>query len=118
MVTVEMAAALPVLMVLMLTGVSAVRASDLQTRCIDAARETARAAARGDPRATSLGHLALPGPADIVLRRGSTTVTAVVTIRFRPAGGHLPALTISAQATAAIEDVAAADLDPTPGRPP
>ena len=118
MVTVEMAAALPVLMVLVLTGLFAVRAGDMQGRCVDAAREVARAAARDDPRAVELGRLALPGPASISVSRAAGTVTAVVTVRLRPAGGFLPSVTISAGATAAAEDATGNAPTAATGQPP
>lgn len=118
MVTVEMAAAIPVLLVLVLAGVYAVRVADMQTRCVDAAREVARAAARDDPRAAALGRMVLPGPVDIAVRRDKDTVTATVTVRVRPVGGTLPSLTISAHATAAVESVSGAETSPASSRSP
>lgn len=118
MVTVEMAAAIPVLLVLVLAGVYAVRVADMQTRCVDAAREVARAAARDDPRAVALGRMAVPGPVVIAVRRDKDTVTATVTVRVRPAGGNLPSLTISVHATAAVESVSEAETSPVSSRSP
>ena len=81
----------------------AVQAADVQSRCVDAAREAARAAARDDPRAVALGRRALPGPADITVSRSADTVTVTVTVRMHPAGAYLPGVTITAHATAAVE---------------
>ncbi len=45
-VTAELAVALPALVLLLLAGLTAVQAVTVQLRCVDAAREAARAAAR------------------------------------------------------------------------
>jgi Flp pilus assembly protein TadG len=102
MATAEMAAALPVLMLLVLTAVYAVQVAGMRVRCLDAAREVARAAARSDPRAAAVGRAVLPG-ASVAVRRSSSTVSAVVTVRLHPLGGGLPAVTITEQVTAATE---------------
>lgn len=102
MATAELAVALPVLMLLVLTAVYAVQVAGTRVRCLDAAREVARAAARGDPGAAAIGRAVLPG-SSVVLRRGSATVTAAVTIRLRPLGSGLPPVMVSEQVTAHLE---------------
>lgn len=102
MATAELAVALPVLMLLVLTAVYAVQVAGTRVRCLDAAREVARAAARGDSAAAGTVRAALPG-SSVALRRSSLTVTAVVTIRLRPLGAGLPAVTVSERVTARTE---------------
>ncbi len=102
MATAELAVALPVLMLLVLTAVYAVQVAGTRVRCLDAAREVARAAARGDTRAPGMARAVLPG-SSVVVRRGGETVTATVTIRLRPLGAGLPAVTVSEVATAQVE---------------
>lgn len=116
MATAEMAVALPVLMLLILTAIYAVQVMGMRVRCLDAAREVARAAARGDPRATQIGREVLPGSA-VSIRRSATAVTAVVSIRLQPLGSDLPAVTVREQVTAATEPAASlARSAPTGGR--
>ena len=105
MATAEMAVALPVLMLLVLTAVYAVQVMGMRVRCLDAAREVARAAARGDPRAPTIGLEVLPG-STVSIRRSVSAVTAVVSIRLHPLGGDLPAVTVREQVTAATEPAA------------
>ena len=114
MVTVEMAAALPVLMVLVLAGLYAVRVVDARTQCLDAAREVARAAARGDAGAVAAGRAALPSGSSISVRTSAGSVTAVVIVRVHPGQSSLPAVTVTEQATAALETVPTAG---SPGQP-
>jgi Flp pilus assembly protein TadG len=110
MVTAEMAVALPVLMLLVLTAVYAVQVMGMRVRCLDAAREVARAAARGDPRAAAIGREVLPG-ASVSIRRSDGALTAVVAIRLHPLGRDLPSVTVREQVTAATEpNATAADL--------
>jgi len=115
MATAEMAAALPVLMLLVLTAVYAVQVAGMRVRCVDAAREVARAAARDDPRASAIGRAVLPG-ASVAVRHTSNSVSAVVTVTLRPLGSGLPAVTISEQVTAATEPVAAGPAEIPAGR--
>jgi Flp pilus assembly protein TadG len=102
MATAELAVALPVLMLLVLTAVYAVQVAGTRVRCLDAAREVARAAARSDPAALGLARAVLPG-SSVHVRRSSAAVTATVTIRLRPLGSGLPAVTVSEQITARTE---------------
>ena len=86
MITVELAAALPVLALLMLAGLSAVRVVDARERCLDAAREVARAAARGDDAAVARAGAVAPGGARISIARGADEVTATVSLVVHPLG--------------------------------
>jgi Flp pilus assembly protein TadG len=102
MITAELAAALPVLMMIVAVALSAVTVTDVRVRAQDAAREAARAYARGDPAAARrLAQDALPG-ADVTVG-GADVVTAVVTIRVRPIARWLPAVTVREHAAAARE---------------
>lgn len=90
-------AALLTVLLLCLVGITAVSA---QVRCIDAAREAARLAARGDERSgIAAARSVAPGGAAVQIRRDGGFVIATVTIR----SNLLPALHISATATAAAE---------------
>lgn len=98
--TVEAAFALAALvsvLVLCLAGISAVSA---QVRCVDAAREAARSAARGDtPAAMAVGRRIAPAGAAIRLRSDGGFVVATVSVRI----ALLPGLAISAEAVSAAE---------------
>lgn len=103
MVTVELAAALPVLMLLLGVALAAVSVAGQRVRAADAAREAARAAARGDSAtALRLAGDAAPGAAVSISRSGDR-VTARVRIAVHPMGGWLPAVQIAEQAVAAAE---------------
>ena len=83
--------------VLLLCG-AAITAVSLQVRCIDAAREAARLAARGDERAVSAAGSVAPGAA-VDLRRDGPYVRARVAGR----SPMLPGVVVVAEALAAIE---------------
>jgi Flp pilus assembly protein TadG len=100
--TAELAAGLPALMILLLTGLTAVGAVTAQARCLDAAREGALAAARGGPGAETAARIA-PADARISLNEGQDTVTVTVRAPMPMLGGHLPAITVRAEAVAARE---------------
>lgn len=90
-------AALVAVLVLCLAGISAVSA---QLRCLDAAREAARLAARGDaPAATAVARRIAPAGAAVRLHPDGGFVVATVTVR--PA--LLPGLVVSAEAVSAAE---------------
>ncbi|WP_076125473.1 TadE family type IV pilus minor pilin [Mycobacterium sp. IS-836] len=90
-------AALVVVLVLCLAGLSAV---SMQVRCVDAAREAARLAARGDDRsAVDAARRIAPPAARIQVRREGDFLVATVVARSK----LLPALDISAKAVAAAE---------------
>ena len=90
-------AALVVVLVLCTAGLAAISA---QIRCVDAAREAARLAARGDERAWSgaLGSLA-PANAVLQVRRVGDFVVA----RVSSSTPLLPGLTLGAESIAAVE---------------
>ncbi|MDT4911252.1 MAG: hypothetical protein QOC66_380 [Pseudonocardiales bacterium] len=103
MVTAELAACLPVLVLILAVALTAVSAVGVRVRVQDAAREAARAAARGDQMAArELAARAAPG-AVLTITRDSANVVAVVRGRVHPLGGWLPAVTVTERAVAAIE---------------
>ncbi len=84
-------------LVLCLAGITAM---SMQLRCIDAAREAARLAARGDERsAVAAARGVAPAGAGVQLRRDGGFVVATVTTR----SNLLIALRLSGTAVAAIE---------------
>lgn len=88
-------------MVVMLCIV-AILAVVTQIRCVDAAREAARLAARGDSdRAVPAAHRVAPPGALIEVREQDGWVTA----RVVAAATLVPGLEVSAEAVAALEDV-------------
>jgi hypothetical protein len=90
-------AALVVVLVLCLAGVTAV---SMQMSCVDAAREAARLAARGDERsAAEVARRIGPGGAGLHVHRDGEFVIARVTAHSR----LLPMLTIAAEAVSAAE---------------
>jgi hypothetical protein len=90
-------ATLVTVLVLCLAGITAM---SMQLRCIDAAREAARLAARGDERsAVAAARGVAPAGAGVQLRRDGGVVVATVTTRSSP----LLALRLSGTAVAAIE---------------
>lgn len=107
MVTAEVAVALPALVVLLAFALTAVAVISAQLRCVDAAREAARAAARGDGGARGYAAATAPRGASIFVSSGPGQVRAVVRAVVRPVGTFLPGFTVSATAVALRE----------PGRP-
>ena len=103
--TAELAAGLPALMLLLLAGLTAVGAVTTKTQCVDAAREGALAAARGDSGALAAGRVAPTGAA-IGVSTSADLVTVTVTARVGVLGGHLPVITVDARAVAAREPTA------------
>jgi hypothetical protein len=90
-------AALVAVLVLCVAGITAV---SMQVRCVDAAREAARLAARGNEQsAVEVAHRIAPTGAVVRLRRDGEFVVATVTARAT----LLPALAIAADAVAATE---------------
>lgn len=103
MVTAELAAALPALVVLVAAALTAVSALGQRVRAQDAAREVARAVARGDPAAGDrLARQMAPGGVATVSRSGSGVV-ADVRMTIHPLGGWLPAVQLVERAVAAAE---------------
>ncbi len=105
MVTVEAAYALAALAAFIVLGVTAVGGFAAQLRCTDAAREVARLAAAGDPRARAVGAQVAPGGARIDVRVEGEQVVAVVAARLP----LLRMLTVSARSVAALEPQAGDD---------
>jgi hypothetical protein len=100
-----LAASLPALVLLLLVAVSAVSAVRVQIQCLDAARDAALAAARGDD-GIQQGQRMAPAGAAVGLADDGDLVRATVTVRVRPLGGRLPGFTITTSATAAKEPTA------------
>jgi Flp pilus assembly protein TadG len=100
--TAEMAAGLPALMLLLFAGLTAVGAVTAQGRCVDAAREGALVAARGGSGVAEAARIA-PAEAQIDLVEGEETVTVTVRAPVPILGGHLPAISVRAEAVAARE---------------
>ena len=107
MATAELAVAMPTVLLVLGLGLSALSAGVDQIRCVDAARATARLAARGeaDHRAVSAGHRLAPSGSTISLSTGPAEVS--VTVTAPPAAGmRWLGLTLrpSASGVAARED--------------
>ena len=80
--------------------VAGLTAMSMQVRCIDAAREAARLAARGDDvAAAATGRDIAPADAGLDISRSGDQVVATVTSRSI----LLPGVAISARAVAAVE---------------
>ncbi len=88
-------AALASVLVVCLAGLNAVV---LQIRCVDAAREAARLAARGDDGAAAARRVGPDGMAVSIQRRGDTLVARVSTRT-----PLLPGIIIAAEAVSAAE---------------
>jgi hypothetical protein len=89
-------------MLLLFVGLTAVSAVTTKLRCVDAAREAARVAARGEQGATA-GERTAPGGAEVVVTGSGDAVTARVRAPVRPLGRRLPSLSVQASAVAAVE---------------
>ena len=105
MATAEVAVALPALVVLVAAGMTAVSVLTAQLRCVDAAREAARAAARGEDAAVvrSLAERSGPGGSDVQVTSGEQEVQVTVTAVADSVGGLLPAVHVEATAVALRE---------------
>ena len=105
MVTAETAVVLPVLLLVLAGAVAAVTVIGAQLRCVDAAREGARAAARGDDVATvrALVLRAAPDGMDVAVAYGGEDVRVVVAGRL-PLLGPVPLdVELVAEAVARLE---------------
>jgi hypothetical protein len=101
-VTVEAALALCALTVFLTLALGALIAVAQALRCVDAARELARLAARGEPdRGRAVAARLAPSEARMELVQDGETVTALVSVRIV---GPLP-LTVDGRAVAALEGV-------------
>ena len=102
-VTAELAACLPVLVLVVGVAISTVTVLGARVRATDAAREAARAIARGDSATAALVvREATPGGRLQLIRHGDL-VTATVTWVVHPLASWLPALTITGSATTVTE---------------
>jgi Flp pilus assembly protein TadG len=107
-VTAETAMVLPVLALVLGAALWAIAVAGAQLRCIDAARDGARAAARGesDAVAVAAAQAAAPAGAQIELRHEGGRIVVIVRARVGGATGPLgriPAPTAEATATADSE---------------
>jgi hypothetical protein len=107
-VTAETAVVLPVLILFAAALAWLVAAGVSEVRTVDAAREVARALARGDPQpaALDLGRRVAPSGSSFVVVPGDGTVTVTVTgVVSGPGGilGFLPGHHLHAEAVAATE---------------
>ena len=110
-VTAELALALPLLLAVTTALVWLVAVAIGQVRTVDAARETARALARGDDQgaAVAVGERIAPGQVEITVSRQGDRV--VVRARGRMSGpgglfGALPGAHLDAEAVAVLEEEA------------
>lgn len=99
-VTVEAAIAIASIVTVVVLCIGAIVAATLHIRCVDAAREAARLAARGDDAvAVSTAAKVAPDGAEITLRVEGDLVIATVRTR----SSLLPLVDITAGAVAAVE---------------
>jgi len=108
-VTAELAMSLPLLVAVTIGLVWLLSVGAAQIRAVDAARETARAVARGDAvaEAVAVGRRVAPEGAEVTVTRSRGEVVATSRARVEGPGGlfgFLPAVTVSAEAVAADED--------------
>jgi hypothetical protein len=100
--TAEAAVALPALVLVSTMLLWAVLVGSAKVRCVDAAREAARAAARGDPAAAALGQAAAPSGASVSVSAAGDQVRAEVSAVSGGPGGLL-SFRVSATAVAERE---------------
>lgn len=106
--TAELAMCLPLLLAVTVGLVWLLSVGAAQVRAVDAAREAARAVARGDDvgAAVARGRQVAPEGSRVVVTDEGGQVRAVVVGRVAGPGGlfgHLPGVTVSAEAVAATE---------------
>lgn len=107
-VTAEMVVALPTLLVLLAAALWGVGAGAAQVRCLDAAREGARTAARGEAAdvVVATARRAAPAGAAVRVSRGDGLVHVSVSAAVAapgPLAHRAPALHVAATASAALE---------------
>jgi Flp pilus assembly protein TadG len=105
MATAELAVVLPTLVLIVAAGLSLVSVVLAQVRCVDAAREGARAAARGEPADVvhDAAARAAPESASVGLGADGDQVRVTVSARAGRLGGLLPTFRVSASAVALRE---------------
>lgn len=100
--TAELAIGLPAVVLLLLAGLTAVSAVLTQLRCVDAARDAALAASRGED-GVAAGRRSAPAGATVSVAVGSESVQVRVSAPVHPLGARVPGLTVTAESVAAIE---------------
>ncbi|HEY0506969.1 MAG TPA: TadE family type IV pilus minor pilin [Blastococcus sp.] len=105
MVTAETAVVLPVLFLVLVGAVAAITVVGAQLRCVDAAREGARAASRGEDAGvvTALVQRAGPAGASGTVSTGGEEVRVTVSARIAPLGPVPLQITVTAEAVAMRE---------------
>lgn len=103
MATAELAAALPIVVVLLAVALGAVTAVRTQLRCEDAAYTGARLAARGSKDAVRVAAEHAPAGASVTVTREGAQVKVVVATPVSMLGSHLPAVTVNAVAVSDVE---------------
>ena len=104
MATAELAVALPAVFLVIMAGMTAVSVLTAQLRCVDAAREGARAAARGESSAVVHSVAGSAGPAGATVTTGGDAESVTVTVSARSRrGGVLPSFRVDAVAVARRE---------------
>jgi len=105
MVTAETAVVLPVLLLVLAGAVAAVVVVGAQLRCVDAAREGVRAAARGEPPAavTEIVRRAAPAGATVSVTRTGDEVRVAVAVDVSPLGPVPLRIRVAAEAVARLE---------------
>ncbi len=103
--TVETALALASFVLVLAVALYGMAATADQVRCVDAAREAARLAARGetDQKAKEVAHRIAPPNAEITIAREGDHIK--VTVEASPPGDLLPGLHLTAAAFAMTEPV-------------
>ncbi|SDP67745.1 hypothetical protein SAMN04489867_3425 [Pedococcus dokdonensis] len=114
MVTVELAVAIPTLVLVVFVALSSLTTATDQVRCVDAARATARALARGDDQgaAVAAGRALSPSGASFTVSGGGSGAQVTVVVRGQPAAGlrWLGSRAAPAgRAVAVMEEVASGD---------
>jgi len=106
MVTAELAAAVPALLVVHVVGVSVVQLGVDEVRCVDAARLAARALARGDSEVSARDVAARAGPAGagVSVAAFGSEITVTVSASRDLAGWR--SVTVQGAATAQREEPA------------
>lgn len=94
--------AMPAVVLLLLVGLTALSAVVTKLECVDAARQAARAAARGDDGRAAGGRVA-PRGATVSVDTSGEDVHATVRAPVRLLVLFVPALSVSATAVAATE---------------
>lgn len=105
-VTAETAVGLPALVVLLGAALWAIAVAGAQVRCVDAARDAARAAARGEPDAAIREAATLAGPpgCDVQVSRQGDRVIVTVRARVGPASGPLAAIRAPVATSTAVAE--------------